>query len=332
MSEQSRIDVAYLNRLFTPIDWANAAQRREFFGYTAKAVRSNASALLVQDQSEGTKRWFVPYGFHHSERHSLEGLQLDPSEALARLDGPRVCGGRIKEIPGPVYRPLAKAGFKDIVVVPVQSSRRAPSRLVIANSPERRQDDPYDLKYDACARNMIHMIAGMLSLNGLGCLRNAELPGLSQTRYLVEREELLRHNAGEYAAYSRGRRLAVRPSRDAVLAELARRNGSSRSYVVKVGHEKGVWVAPRKCDAADADASKVSETARELRRKKRLKGLTVTEEAELVRLHAILDQPTEDELTQLRVDEKRDHDRFQALLGEFQGVLDELRGKANGKE
>jgi len=249
-----RIDGAYLNRLFIPIDWENTAQRREVFAYTARAVLSNTSALLVQDQSEGTDRWFIPYACQLSMRNSLEGFQLPRNADLVPLTEPRVGEQGIEEIPGSVYKPFVKAGVTHMVVTSVDSICGANRKLVIGHSCGLPQPGPYDLRYDACARNMIYMIAGTLSRNGLGHLRDAQLPGLSQTAYLAEREELLCHHANDYAAYWRGSRVVLRRKRDEVIAKLASRGTWFPAYVVKIGNTTGSWVRSgqiRGRDAAD---------------------------------------------------------------------------------
>lgn len=80
-----------------------------------------------------------------------------------------------------------------------------------------------------------------------------------------------------------------------------------------------------------AIAAELPERARELRRKNRLGQLTPAEDAELAGLHAILDQPTEEELMRLLEDEARDHQRFRGLLDEFEKVVTALRRKADGR-
>jgi hypothetical protein len=80
----------------------------------------------------------------------------------------------------------------------------------------------------------------------------------------------------------------------------------------------------------------ISERARLLRRKKRLGALTPEEEADLVRLHSILDAPTEEEMAELKAlaeveaEEFRDQHRFETLLDEFEKILEAMRQKSHG--
>lgn len=75
----------------------------------------------------------------------------------------------------------------------------------------------------------------------------------------------------------------------------------------------------------------LAERARTLRRESRFRQLTSDEETELERLHAILDQPTQEELNHLREEESRDRARFQDLLDRFDQIMNALEKQSDGR-
>lgn len=93
----------------------------------------------------------------------------------------------------------------------------------------------------------------------------------------------------------------------------------------------GQRAVPDHLAGTDTLRDDLAEKARDLRRKRRLEGLSPVEEAELARLHDVLDEPTQEEIDRLREEEERDRRRFHKLMQKFDVLMDRLGSEADDK-
>ena len=193
------------------------------------------TVLLLAPSGETPEVWTIPEGWIYSEKDfptdfSIFGeadiIEKTLSEESVVLD--TKLGDTIPE-------PLAKSGIESAIAVAV-GYPEPEALLVVCNSKKLVGRPPFQVRYTKADDELATVMARVISMDGVGKFIHKKItkaePMVKYTRrkdvWNREKEELLKTHPGWFVAYQDGKRAALEPSLNQLVAALDEKLGTPR--------------------------------------------------------------------------------------------------------
>lgn len=185
-------------------------------------------AFLLTPSIETSSIWRIPAGWIYSEKDLPTDFSICAEEDIIKkslleesvvLDSKT--GDRIPE-------PLARLGIKSAIGVALGYPERE-ALLIICNGKKLVGKIPFQVHYTKADNELAVVIARVISLDGVERFIHKEITGMKpKNAWAREKERLLKTNRGWFVAYQEGKRVALEPSLDALIAALDKDLGTPR--------------------------------------------------------------------------------------------------------
>lgn len=191
---------------------------------------NSETAFLLAPAEQEPGLWRIPEGWVYSEKDFSADFSLPAGADVVRhalsdesvvLDAE--AGDTIPEL-------LAKAGIRSVVAAAV-GFRQREALLVVCNAKKLSGRAPFQVRYTTAHRELAMIMARVISMDGVGKFIHKTRPEVnprSPYPWREEKHDLLRSNPGWYVAYQAGKRVALEPTQESLVAALERKLGKPR--------------------------------------------------------------------------------------------------------
>lgn len=193
------------------------------------------TAFLLAPSGEMPKVWTIPAGWIYSEKEFPTDLSISDETDLikkALSEESIVLDAKIGDI---IPEPLAKSGIESAIAVAVGYPNRE-ALLVVCNSKKLVGRPPLQVRYTRADEKLAVVMARVISMDGVGRCIHKKIVDIeprvkaTQTKDTWTREKgrLLSIHPGWFVAYQDGKRVALEPSLDRLVAALDEKLGTPR--------------------------------------------------------------------------------------------------------
>ena len=185
------------------------------------------TAFVLAPSREMPGVWTIPDGWVYSEKEFPPDLSISGEADIlekALSEESVVLDTRIGDT---IPEPLAKSGIESAIAVAVGYPKRE-ALLVVCNSKKLVGEAPFQVRYTRADNELAVMMARVISMDGVRKLIHKEIKEAklmvrdtrSEEIWSKERGELLKAYPGWFVAYQNGKRVALEPSLDRLVAAL----------------------------------------------------------------------------------------------------------------
>lgn len=213
------------------------AQRRVPFLLKEIAEKlESQTAFLLAPSGEMPEVWTIPEGWIYSEKEFPTDLSISDETDLiekALSEESVVLDTKIGDI---LPEPLAKSGIESAIAAAV-GYPNPEALIVVCNRKKLVGRPPFQVRYTRADDELAVVMARVISMDGVGRFIHKKIVDVepmvkdteSKDTWNQEKERLLNIYPGWFVAYQDGKRVALEPSLDRLVAALDKKLGTPRT-------------------------------------------------------------------------------------------------------
>jgi len=195
---------------------------------TEKLESETAFVLTPSKETPGI--WTILEGWIYSEKEFPTDLSVSNEADIIKktlLEESMVLDTKLEDR---IPEPLEKLGIESVIAVAIGYPKRE-ALLVVCNRKKLVGRPPFQIHYTKADGELAVVMARVISMDGVEKLIHKKSTEADQTVkdiWSKEKEELLKTHLGWFVAYQEGKRVALEPSLDRLVAALDKKLGKPR--------------------------------------------------------------------------------------------------------
>ena len=192
-------------------------------------------AFLLAPSREVPEVWTIPEGWIYSEKEFPTNLSISSKAGIIEKALSEESVALDTEIGDTIPEPLAKSGVESAIVAAVGYPKPG-ALLVVCNSKKLVGRPPFQVRYTVADVDLAVATARVISRHRAGKFIHKKITEVepmvedprSEDAWSREKEELLKTHPGWFVAYQDGKRVALEPSLNQLVAALDEKLGTPR--------------------------------------------------------------------------------------------------------